>query len=61
MIEIETRYEITLQAADGRERTVTAYATSEERACDKAVLRAKRETPLDSHGKASEWRVLRVQ
>ena len=56
----ETRYEITLQAADGRTRTVTTYATTESRACDKAILKAKRETPLDRAGKASEWRVLRV-
>lgn len=57
---METRYEITLQAADGRQRIVTTYATTESRACDKAILRAKRETPLDRMGKASEWRVLRV-
>lgn len=57
---METRYYITLQAADGRTRNWNGTAPSEAVACTRAIRDIKRETPIDSKGKASEWRVLKV-
>jgi len=57
----QTRYTIVLQAADGRETEWRGSAPSENVASSRALRDTKNAKPVDSRGKASEWRVLHVR
>lgn len=55
------RFLIVVQAADGRQRQLSVIAPTPSAAMTRAIRDAKRDAPIDSHGKASEWRILRVE
>jgi len=56
----ENEYRVELQAADGRTRWRVVTGRTETIACGRALRFISREVPVDSKGKASGWRVVRV-